>query len=233
MPKKKDEKKETLADRVERLSAQMEAFGKLRESLDMRISMLNERVGEIRAMVLRVEKDLMEVRAKTEKAAGIIEELDPSRIMGETRRMQAKIESLAARIDATDAKLEAISGELREIRRDMGRMRGVDSVVALSDEVRADLTQIERIAADVRRQADRVMAIFAELRDRMGKTERFVARLEALEDTTRSLNKSLSELTPKVEEALARIEEMKSLQKDGGQEQQKKEAKETGRRQSG
>ena len=223
MPKKKTEKKETLADRVERLSAQMEAFGKLRESLDMRISMLNERIGEIRAMVLRVEKDLMEIRAKTEKASGIIEELDPSRLMGEARRMQAKMESLAARIDATDAKLEAISGELREIRRDMGRMRGVDSVVALSDEVRADLTQIERIAADVRRQAGRVMAIFAELRDRMGKTERFVARLEALEDTTRSLSKSLSELAPKVEEALARIEEMKSLQKDGGQEQQKKE----------
>lgn len=226
MPEKK---RETLADRVERLSAQMEAFGKLRESLDMRISMLNERIGELRAMVLRTEKDMLEIRAKTERAVGIIEELDPSKIMGEIRRMQARVETLAARIDATDAKLDAVSGELREIRREMGKFRGVESVLALSDEVRADLTQIEKIAADVRRQGDRVMAIFAELRDRMGKTERVVARIEALEDATKSLSKSLSELAPKVEEALARVEELRASaeasSKKSGTEEKKEEKK--------
>lgn len=224
LPEKK--KKETLADRVEKLSAQMEAFGKLRESLDMRISMLNERIGELRAMVLRTEKDMMEIRAKTERATGIIEELDPSKIMGEIRRMQARVETLAARIDATDAKLDAISSELREVRREIGKFRGVESVLSLSEEVRADLTEMEKIAADVRRQADRVMAIFAELRDRMGKTERFVARLEALEDSTKSLNKGLSELAPKVEEALARIEELRATAKATNPEAKEEKPKE-------
>jgi prefoldin subunit 5 len=85
MPRE-EKHRETLADRVERLGAQMEAFSKLRESFDMRISMLNERIGELRAMITKVEKNAIETGARVEKTASILEEAQP-RIML-TRRKQ-------------------------------------------------------------------------------------------------------------------------------------------------
>ena len=150
---------------MERLKAQVEALNQTKDSWSQRFSDVSERIGELRTMLTEAESKMAGIEVKSTKAADLVEELDPEKIIGEMQRRDAQYEALKAKLESSQSIYDSIIIDLKDIRSRIGMFRGVEGLLKLSDEVKDELIAIQKIKAVTEAHADKVESIFMDFRE--------------------------------------------------------------------
>ncbi|MEM2878943.1 MAG: hypothetical protein QXG10_05320 [Candidatus Hadarchaeales archaeon] len=198
--------KRDLAADIDRISAQIEALMKLRETLDARFSAVSEKIGEIRSMVLTQEKDSSELKKRVEKAVSMVEETHPESLYTEFKKKEAEISVLKDRIASTEELLKTLMADLKDLRRTVSEFRGIEGLINLSKDIRADLKSLQKTKAEMEKYADKVVNIFVEVQRRFKELAKLVVRVDSQGESLKSIGKGLSSLEIRMNDMVTKID---------------------------
>jgi len=156
---------------VEKLSASVEAFTEVRKSFTERFNHTSEQIGELRAMILDRDKSIQDIELKAVKAHDLVETVQPEKMMTEIQKQEAKIEALKANLEGNEAIMGRIMDELKDGKKKVEFFRGVEEIVKLSEETKADLIEIKKIESRISLNTDKVDTIYSEMRQKFQKID--------------------------------------------------------------
>ena len=148
---------EKVNTKIESLTALIKGYGE-------RTSLINEQIGEIRAMNLQNEKSIAKMSAKAERAADIVMEVKPEKLRTDYQRLDVKIQETNGRIEESRQYNDSVMNELKDIRRRVGMLVGTDALLKLNDDVKQDLIATQQLAAKARMHADKSEQLFMEMK---------------------------------------------------------------------
>ena len=195
----------TSGDRValelEKLKAQFTSFYELQKASGERFTRISEQIGELRAMMIDMDRAKQHLEAKATQAIDLIESVQPDKLMIVMRRQDAKVEAVRASLDSHEAMINNLLSELREMRTKLATMRGVEETLKMSESVKADLIEIKKTQAMTQRHSERVETIFTEMTKNFSDMNRF-------RDITNDLNSSVKKLISDVDNLSVKIDSM-------------------------
>ena len=145
---------------IERLYANMEALKETRKITNERLARISEEIGELRSMLVDRERQIQEIDAKSSKAAELVSEIQPEKLMIEMKKEEAKIESIKAQFEAHDKLLSEIINSVKDIKAQMNMFAGVEHILELNEEVKKQLEYTKKLESDIKRHAEKVEEIF-------------------------------------------------------------------------
>lgn len=164
-----------LGTELEKLKAGQEAFKEVRNSFSERFTQSSEQIGELRSMILEQSRALQEVELKAVKSADMVSSVQPEKLMTEVQKQEVKIEALKANLEGNESIMSKIMEEIGETRKKIEFFRGVEEIVKLSEEVKAELIEIKKVEGKINIQTDKVQTIYAEMRNRIQDLDAFKA----------------------------------------------------------
>ena len=154
----------SLSVQVEKLSAGVEAFAEVRKSFTERFNRISEQIGELRAMILDRDKSIQDIELKAIKAHDLVETVQPEKMMTSIQKGEAKIEALKANLEGNESIMSRIMDELKDVKKKVEFFRGIEEIVKLSEETKADLIEIKKIESRISLNTDKVDTIYGEMR---------------------------------------------------------------------
>ncbi len=193
----------TSADRlgleVEKLKAQFASFYELNKATGERFTRVNEQIGELRTMIIDMDRAKQKLEAKALQAIDIVESVQPDKIMIELRKEDAKVEAVRATMDSHEAIIANVLSEVKDLRNRLAAMRGMEETLKMSEQVKGDLIEMKKTQALTQRHADRVETIFAEMTKNSGDLVKF-------KDMTNDLNNGFKKMLSDMDSMSVRIE---------------------------
>ncbi len=183
---------------VEKLKAQFSTFYEMQKASTTRFSMINEQIGELRAMHIERDKDSKYLEAKAQQAIDLVKTVQPDKLMIDLKKGDAKIDALRAGIESNENIINNVLKELREMRNLITVFRGMEQVVKLNEEVKAELAEIKKVNALVQRHADHVETIFSEMQKKSADFERLKGLTEDLDKSAKQLTSDFDSMNIKV-----------------------------------
>lgn len=187
-----------IAARLERIEAQIEAASEIRRLNEERFARINEALGELRNSLLEKEKAIRDIEVMATKASDLVSSVQPQTLMRQVMRLDARIDSQASKIDSNAALIDNIMNELKEIRRSIELFRGVEQIIKMSKDVKADIDVIKRIQGKIERDADRVEGIFADVESKFEKFADLNNRVKDIQAALEGLTKDFVGLKAKI-----------------------------------
>lgn len=175
-----------------------------------RFTRINEQIGELRSMMIQRDKDSQMLEAKALQAIDMVKTAQPDKFMIDMRKQDGKIEALRANIESNEAMLQNALNELKEMRNRMNLFKGIEQVVKLNEDVKAELMTIKKINATVERHADKVETIFSELQKRWGEFERVNTTIKDLDKVSKQVSGDMDSVKVKLTD-LASKKELENL----------------------
>jgi chromosome segregation ATPase len=162
-----------LKTEIEKLKAGQEAFKEVRSSFSERFTRTSEQIGELRSMILERDRTIQEVELKAVKSSDLVASVQPEKLMTEVQKQEVRIEALKANLEGNESIMNRIMEELRETRKKIEFFRGVEEIIKLSEEVKAELIEIKKVEGRINTQTDKVQTIYAEMRTRIQDLDAF------------------------------------------------------------
>ncbi len=187
-----------IAARLERIEAQIQAASELRRLNEERFARINEALGELRNSLLEKEKSIRDIEVMATKASDLVSSVQPQTLMGQVMRLDARIDSHASKIDSNAALIDNLMNELKDIRRSIELFRGIEQIIKMSKDVKADIDMIKRIQEKTERDADRVEGIFADVESKFEKFADLNNRVKDIQSAIEGLTKDFVELKAKM-----------------------------------
>ncbi|MBI2133930.1 hypothetical protein HYU11_04580 [Candidatus Woesearchaeota archaeon] len=188
---------------LEKLKNQFASFYEMNKAVSERFARVNEQIGELRAMIIDMDRAKQHLEAKATQAIDIVESVQPEKLMVELRKEDAKVEGVRATIDSHEAMINNILSELKDLRNKLSSLRGLEEVVKMSEQVKGDLVEMRKMQVLIQRHSDRVETIFAEMSKNFGELNRF-------RDVTNDLNTSFKKLSSDVDNLSVKIDTLSS-----------------------
>ena len=184
---------ETTRFEIEKINARLEAVNEFMKGFNERFSMMNQQLGEVRAMSISNEKEISKSTLEAQKAVDIVKEVKPEEIRIDYQKMDLRANSLLEKIDSNKQFMDSIMEELKELKRKAGLFEGTDSLLKLNSDVKKDLIELQKMADRVRMNADKSEQIFVELRKGFTENQKSIESIEnfniALSETKKELEK--------------------------------------------
>lgn len=182
---------------ITRMKAQMESFSEVRKVMNERFSRVTEQIGEMRGMILEAGKDIQRMEVKTTKSVSLVESIEPDKFLVMIRKQDVKIEALKSNIESNEARMDTIMNELKGLRNQMSVFRGIDQVMKLTDDVKAELTNIRKINIITERHADKVSTFFSEIQKRVRELDQIDSDMKEIKSSLQKLTRNVDQLNVK------------------------------------
>lgn len=195
-----------LIRKVEQMEAQMAGFAALRETYDTRFTMISEKVGEVRSMVLTQAKEGADAKAKAERALMSLEGVKPEEFRSAIIKRDAEIEGLKAKLTSTNDMIKNMMSEVREFRNALAQFKGLETVIGMADDARKNIIRIQQIRDQVEVMSDKVMAAFLEFQRRFKDVTDLSIKVGTLETTLKPLSKSVNEMDVLIKQGVTKAE---------------------------
>ena len=177
---------------IEKLKAQFKTFYEIQKSSNERFTMINEQVGELRAMILDRDKDSKLIEAKATQAIDLVETVQPDKLMMELRKMDNKIEMLKSPLETNEIIINNTIAELKEIRTRIGAFKGIEEAMKLGEEVKKGWIENKKIDANISKHASKVETIYSEMWKQFNE-------LQKISGVVSDLDKSIKQISSEVD----------------------------------
>ncbi|MEM2674409.1 MAG: hypothetical protein QXW77_02080, partial [Candidatus Hadarchaeales archaeon] len=215
----KDKELSELERRLGELEARLAAVAGLRETYDARFTLLTEKIGELRSMIIAQAKESADARVKAEKSLASLEGIKPEEFKAYLMRRDAELEGIKTRLTTFEDMVKSLREEMKEYRQTLAQFKGLEAVLGMSDEARSNIIRIQQLRDQVEVASDKVMTAFMEFQRRLKDVTNLSMRVSRLEDTLKPLQKTVGEL----EVALKNLAPKADLDKLSGELQALKE----------
>jgi hypothetical protein len=166
---------------LESVKIKIESFGEMRKANSERFTQVNTLIGELRGMILDLSKNVGRLEVAATKAVDKVEAVQPETLMIEVRRVDAKVEALKANLESNEAMMNQLFEQIKQMRNQMAVFRGVDQIVKMSEDIKGDLTNLQKVQANVERHSDKVESIFMEFQKEFREFNELTAIYKTLE----------------------------------------------------
>ncbi|MEM2192099.1 MAG: hypothetical protein QXG38_00605 [Candidatus Hadarchaeales archaeon] len=196
----------SLTRKVEQIEAQVAAFASLREAYDTRFTMLSEKIGELRSMILSQAKDAADTKAKAERALMSLEGIKPEEFRAAIIRRDAEVEATKAKLTTVEDMIKTLMREISEFRNALAQFKGMEAILGMADESRKNIIRIQQLRDQVEVMSDKVMAAFMEFQRRFKDVTDLSIKVGTLEEQLRTLSKNVSQMDVTVKQAVTKTE---------------------------
>lgn len=179
---------------VERLRAKVDANNELIKSYSERISQLSQQIGEVRAISMNNEKDILNAFSKSAKAVDIVREVRPEQLRIDYQKSNMRVDELGEKIEMNKQFLDTIMNEIKDLRNKAGIFVGTDALLKLNEDVKKDLIEIQKVSSRVRMNADKSEEIFIELKRGLAEFQKTNALTANLDSAYSGLKKEVEHL---------------------------------------
>jgi|GEM_PF-1749465 len=152
--------KTNLSAEVEKIGAQISALREVLQAQQERFERQSEEIGELRSALAERERQMREIDAKAAKITGLVEDVQPEKLMSEQKKAEAKIEAVKSKLESFEAMSNSIVEELKKIKGNVSAFRGLDEVIKLKNEIQTELMNVKKMEATMEKHADHVEAMF-------------------------------------------------------------------------
>jgi chromosome segregation ATPase len=167
---------------ITKIKAQLESYGEVRKANSERFTRTSEQMGELRGMIMDINKTMSKIEVSATKAIDLVESVQPEKLMIEIRKQEGKMESLKANIESNEAMMKDIMEEMKKMRTQMNFYKGIEQVIKLNDEVKAEILEIKKVEATIERHADKGETIFLDLEKKMASFEQFERKISEVDE---------------------------------------------------
>lgn len=196
----------TLTRKVEQLEAQTAAFASLREAYDTRFTMLSEKIGELRSMILSQAKETADTKVKAERALTSLEGVKPEEFRAAIIRRDAELETAKAKLATVEDMMKTLMKEVAEFRNALAQFKGMEAVLGMADDSRKNIIRIQQLRDQVEVMSDKVMAAFMEFQKKFKDVTDLALRVGRLDEELRSLSRSVSQMSVTVQQAVTKTD---------------------------
>jgi RNAse (barnase) inhibitor barstar len=173
---------------LSRVRAKVESLDEIRKANAERFAHISEQVGELRGMILDTNRSVSQIEVKITKTNDLVEAVQPDKLMVEVRKTEGKIEAVRANIESNEAMMKTLMSELKDLRNKVSFFRGLEQVVKLNEDIKKELTAIQKTKAVVERHADKSETIFSEMQNRFAEMDKFTGIMKDLQSGVKLLN---------------------------------------------
>ena len=128
----------------------------------------------------------------------MVKTVQPDKFLIEIRKMDSKIEALRANLEASENIIKNTVSELKGIRNKMGAFKGMEQVVKLNEEVKAELMEIKKTQATISRHADKVETIFSEMQKKFSDFIKTVDMVKDLDKSFKTISSDFDSIRVKI-----------------------------------
>jgi predicted nucleic acid-binding Zn-ribbon protein len=194
MPREEEDKIKELDRRLGELEARLAAVAGLRETYDARFTLLTEKLGELRSMIIAQAKESADARVKAEKALASLEGIKPEEFRAFLMRRDAEIEGIKARLVTFEETVKSLRDEMKEYRETLARFKGLEAVLGMSEEARSNIVRIQQLRDQVEIASDKVMTAFMEFQRRLKDVTNLSLRVSRLEEMVKPLQQTVGRI---------------------------------------
>ena len=192
---------------VEYVRAQVEGLKQNRELLGERFAHISEERGELRALIVELERGNAQLRVAAEKVSALVEATQPQKLRTEVNKIAAPAESARAVDARRDAFEREASEGLRALREKVSALAAAQADAAKSfEDAKTGIAEVRKAEMMLKREAEKAEARVSESEKRAGAISAATTKVDALTDNLRSLAKSVEELKVRAETAPPRKE---------------------------
>ncbi|PIU72470.1 hypothetical protein COS79_02740 [Candidatus Woesearchaeota archaeon CG06_land_8_20_14_3_00_33_13] len=195
---------------IEKLKAQFKTFYEMQKSSNERFTMINEQVGELRAMILDRDKDSKLVEAKATQAIDLVETVQPDKLMIELRKIDNKIEMMKPPMETNEIIINNTIAELKEIRTRISAFKGIEEAMKLGEEVKKGWIQNKKIDADIAKHASKVETIYSEMWKQFNELQKISGIISDLDKSIKQVSSEVDSIKVKMT-SLSNKKEFESL----------------------
>lgn len=183
---------------LERIKAQMEELMETRNFNSDRLSGVNEKIGELRGMIVENEKKMKDVQVMATMASDLVKEVQPESLNMEVKKVDAKIEALKAKLESDETLSSNIIEELKDIRNKAMVYTGTEGVIKLNNEVKEQLINIQRLKGLIEKHSDKVESIFIEINKNFTEYKKMNQNVDVALKNLNDLQKDVTDINVKL-----------------------------------
>jgi predicted nucleic acid-binding Zn-ribbon protein len=192
--------------KLDQLDATVTGLSTLRETYDTRFTMLSEKIGEVRSMVLTQAKESADAKAKAERALLSLEGVKPEEFRAAIIKRDAEIESIKARLTSLNDMIRSLMDEMKEFRNMLAKFKGLETVIGMADDARRNIIRIQQVRDQVEVMSDKVMSAFLEFQRRFKDVTDLSVRVAALDAQVKPMTKTVNQMDVLVKQAVSKAE---------------------------
>jgi len=187
-----------LTANIEKLKAEFKTFYEMNKASNERFSVINEQIGELRAMILDRDKDSKLVEAKATQAIDLVETVQPDKLMMELRKMDNKIEMLKSPLETNEIIINNTIAELKEIRTRISAFKGIEEAIKLGEEVKKGWIENKKIDADITKHASKVETIYSEMWKQFNEVQKVLSVISDLDKSIKQISSEVDSIKVKI-----------------------------------
>lgn len=192
--------------RLEKVAAEASLLRELFIQKDERFSHMMSELGELRAMVIKAERENQENAMRIEKLDSILKTLDPMEIEKTLALKEKMIVEAQARVEKMEKMLEDLRSDFLQHAAKIDKLGNFESISKVYKDVDAILSTVKRKEDNINLTAGKVETTFFEMEKRLKEFEKTKPLMERMEDLSNEMIKSLSDIGIKTSNFITRDE---------------------------
>ncbi len=179
-----------LETELEKVKARIQILDETKKAVNERLSMLEERIGELRAGLVEREKEIGTIGVKATKAYDMVNLVQPEKLAADLQKRDTRIEALQTRLETSKKMMSSIVKEMKDFRSKLRAFAGLEEVGKMSSEVREELAALKTVQARIDVNASKVEKMFIEVQK---KYSDFSRSREIIDSMSKSFNDMVKE----------------------------------------
>ncbi len=180
---------------LEKINARLEVINSFIKTFNERFSLVNQQIGEIRAMSVNNEKDISLSNIDAKKVIDVVKEVNPEKLRIDYQKLDFRVNTLLEKIEANKQFVDSVVDEFKELKRKANLFEGTDALLKLNQEVKKDLIEIQKVNNRVRMNADKSEQIFIELSKGFQENQKVNEIISTLDNSYSILRKEFEKIS--------------------------------------
>ncbi|MEM5793409.1 MAG: hypothetical protein QXY45_03600 [Candidatus Aenigmatarchaeota archaeon] len=206
--------------KVEQLEGKMEIIGSYKTELEERLSHLSEEVGEIRSMILEVDKSFGKIENEFEKIKETIGDIEPLKIKKVFEKKDREIEEVRTKIERLEEIVKEIGNETENFRKTMEKIKSFENLVDVAKRIDEKIRLIDDTKKYSDRTSAKVEALFSEISEKVNELELQKEKISKLDELTTEITQMLDEISIKINDYVT-SKDLKKLKEELKEEMKK------------
>jgi chromosome segregation ATPase len=197
--------------KTEKLEGRIDANAEFRESMEERLSGMNQEIGELRSSIMEKDKLIREFQSGFAKITETAEGMDSERIARQFARNEESIEKMQAEMEKVNVRLKGMRESIKDNSDVLENVRDIKNLINIIKTLKEKVDKVEEHRKFTSRTAGKIEAMFADLSDKLGEFQSYKDKIEFNEETMHEIMKTTDLIESRLGETVKK-DDMKKLE---------------------
>jgi chromosome segregation ATPase len=184
---------------IDEVKSKVAVIRDLEKEYGERFERLTERIGNLSEENRENEKQLQELRSKTERVHDMVEDFDPKKLDVRLQKWESRLEQSETNFNSFDDKLNHTIDEFKEGTRKLNTFVGVEAFEKMKIEFEKDITTAKHLDAKIEKNSNKVENMFLEVEEKFQEQQKIKSEFDKVSNEVNGVRKEYDTIKVKVE----------------------------------